>query len=83
MPSPSSSTAYVPKFVSNDIDFFSLVTRIASAHLLNSSLSQHLEVARPERFELPTLCFEGRRSIQLSYGRTALEFDCKSFRLIR
>src|SRR4029077_19332392 len=23
-----------------------------------------------ERFELPTLCFEGRCSIQLSYGRT-------------
>jgi hypothetical protein len=27
-------------------------------------------MARPERFELPTLCFEGRCSIQLSYGRT-------------
>jgi hypothetical protein len=27
------------------------------------------KVARPERFELPTLCFEGRCSIQLSYGR--------------
>ena len=26
---------------------------------------------RPERFELPTLCFEGRCSIQLSYGREA------------
>src|SRR5450432_617562 len=31
-----------------------------------------VEVARPERFELPTLCFEGRCSIQLSYGRV----DC-------
>ena len=30
------------------------------------------KVARPGRFELPTLCLEGRRSIQLSYGRTAL-----------
>ena len=26
-------------------------------------------MARPERFELPTLCLEGRCSIQLSYGR--------------
>jgi hypothetical protein len=28
-------------------------------------------VARPERFELPTLWFEARCSIQLSYGREA------------
>ena len=34
----------------------------AIANLLKS-------MARPERFELPTLCFEGRCSIQLSYGR--------------
>ena len=35
-------------------------------------------MARPERFELPTLCFEGRCSIQLSYGRVAC-IDSKSF----
>ena len=29
-------------------------------------------VARPERFELPTLWFEARCSIQLSYGRILL-----------
>ena len=28
-------------------------------------------MARPGRLELPTLCLEGRRSIQLSYGRVA------------
>src|SRR4029077_496168 len=39
-------------------------------------------IARPERFELPTLCFEGRRSIQLSYGRAAVKFNSKTFRLI-
>ena len=29
-------------------------------------------MARPGRVELPTLCLEGRRSIQLSYGRPAV-----------
>ncbi|CAK0746842.1 hypothetical protein CCP4SC76_1770001 [Gammaproteobacteria bacterium] len=29
-------------------------------------------LARPERFELPTLWFEARYSIQLSYGRQHL-----------
>ena len=31
-------------------------------------------MARPGRLELPTLCLEGRRSIQLSYGRILWEF---------
>jgi hypothetical protein len=31
-------------------------------------------MARPERFELPTLCFEGRCSIQLSYGRVFFRY---------
>src|SRR5580704_19284058 len=37
------------------------------------------DVARPGRFELPTLCLEGRRSIQLSYGRAAGSFHSKAF----
>ena len=35
-------------------------------------------MARPGRLELPTLCLEGRRSIQLSYGRAA-NSDSKAF----
>jgi hypothetical protein len=37
---------------------------------------QFKEMARPARLELATLCLEGRRSIQLSYGRYA---DSKRF----
>jgi hypothetical protein len=33
------------------------------------SKSREKKVARPERLELPTLWFEARCSIQLSYGR--------------
>ena len=36
-------------------------------------------MARPERLELPTLWFEARCSIQLSYGRVG-NVDCKSFK---
>ena len=32
------------------------------------------KMARPARFELATLCLEGRRSIQLSYGRISIDF---------
>ena len=32
-------------------------------------------VARPEGFEPPTLCLEGRRSFQLSYGRAVSNFS--------
>ena len=34
-------------------------------------MMQERRVARPERLELPTLWFEARCSIQLSYGRAA------------
>ena len=30
-------------------------------------------MARPEGFEPPTLCLEGRRSFQLSYGRVCID----------
>jgi hypothetical protein len=33
-----------------------------------------LTLARPERFELPTYCSGGNRSIQLSYGRAAKNY---------
>ena len=33
------------------------------------------EMARPGRLELPTPCLEGRRSIQLSYGRSLPNFS--------
>ena len=41
-----------------------------------------LELARPERFELPTTWFEARYSIQLSYGRSFLKITkTKGYRL--
>ena len=42
----------------------------------DASVKAQLEsekVVRPERFELPTLWFEARCSIQLSYGRNRVE----------
>ena len=40
------------------------------ANLLSCKCLRNM--ARPGRVELPTLCLEGRRSIQLSYGRLDL-----------
>jgi hypothetical protein len=51
------------------------------AHWLGSSpdsvgdCSQNI-VVRPSGFEPPTFCSGGKRSIQLSYGRTSLHFNC-------
>ena len=42
-------------------------TKICLRNLLKGAYEKYL--ARPERLELPTLWFEARCSIQLSYGR--------------
>ncbi len=36
---------------------------------LHTVMGGKIQLARPERFELPTYCSGGNRSIQLSYGR--------------
>jgi hypothetical protein len=36
-------------------------------------------MVRPERFELPTYCSGGNRSIQLSYGRTEWLLRCSLY----
>ena len=38
-------------------------------------------MVRPERFELPTCCSGGNRSIQLSYGRSAFSLHAERGRL--
>src|SRR5215471_11622082 len=39
-------------------------------HLRSTATESKGEVVRPGRFERPTFCSGGKRSIQLSYGRT-------------
>jgi hypothetical protein len=41
-------------------------------------MTEKEKVARPEGFEPPTLCLEGRRSFRLSYGRVC-HSDSKTF----
>jgi hypothetical protein len=45
------------------------LTRRSTVKTDSSYSLQFKDMARPGRLELPTLCLEGRRSIQLSYGR--------------
>jgi hypothetical protein len=40
------------------------------------------ELARPERFELPTYCSGGNRSIQLSYGRASIKIIHALYQLL-
>ena len=42
--------------------------RLQARHQLSGAMRLG-KMVRPERLELPTLCSEGRCSIQLSYGR--------------
>jgi hypothetical protein len=47
---------------------------------MNTKSKSLKNMARPEGFEPPTLCLEGRRSFQLSYGRVVC--NCLSLRLL-
>ena len=40
--------------------------------IADALLAERRNLVRPERFELPTYCSGGNRSIHLSYGRTTL-----------
>ena len=54
----------------NDTSGCVCITQIQAVKTGKKMGGEEFEVVRPERFELPTPCFVGKCSIQLSYGRT-------------
>ena len=73
----TNATTVSPAFAALSIQFRVFrdlaATNEAATEVVQGTI--HNKMARPERFELPTLCFEGRCSIQLSYGRVVTEIS--------
>ena len=70
-PSPLSIWLFAPIFAGRHQQFrnFTFLKWCAMPSILRKKRLLQVKMARPGRLELPTLCLEGRRSIQLSYGR--------------
>ena len=50
------------------------MTELAKGRPLGWTVIGQEDLVRPERFELPTYCSGGNRSIHLSYGRSAVNY---------